>query len=74
MDHPASGKGLDITIFHQFFHTLCTKLGIKYSEQNLVLKYHGCLHRYIKRENDFMDITTLGMTYRYVVKIKKKFK
>jgi hypothetical protein len=27
------------------FHTLCTKPGIKYSEQNLVLKYRDGLHR-----------------------------
>jgi hypothetical protein len=33
--------------FSNIFHTLCTKLGIKYSERHLVLKYHGALHRYI---------------------------
>jgi hypothetical protein len=27
--------------FTNIFHTLCTKLGIKDSEQHLVLKYHG---------------------------------
>jgi hypothetical protein len=56
------------------FHTLHTKLGIKDSERNLVLKYHGGLHRYIKTEMYFLDISLLGVTYRYVVKIKKKFK
>jgi hypothetical protein len=34
--------------FTNIFHTLCTKLGIKYFERHLVLKYHGCLHRYIQ--------------------------
>jgi hypothetical protein len=34
--------------FTNIFHTLCTKLGIKDSEQNMVLKYHSCLHRYIQ--------------------------
>ena len=27
------------------FHTLCTKIGIKYFEQYLVLKYHSSMHR-----------------------------
>jgi hypothetical protein len=39
--------------FTNIFHTLHTKLGIKDSEQHLVLKYHGCLHRYIQTEMDF---------------------
>jgi hypothetical protein len=60
--------------FTNIFHTLPTKLGIKYSEHHLVLKYHGCLHRYIQIEMDFLYITSLGMVYRYVVKIEHKFK
>jgi hypothetical protein len=36
--------------FTNIFHTLCTKLGIKYSEQHLVLTYHGVLHRYIQEK------------------------
>jgi hypothetical protein len=51
-----------------------TKLGIKYSECHLVLNYHGCLHRYIQIEMDFLDITSLGTAYRYAVKIEQKFK
>ena len=39
------------------FHTLCTKLGIKYSERNLVLKYRSCLHRYIQDEMEFLNIS-----------------
>jgi hypothetical protein len=39
-----------------------------------VLKYHGLLHKYIQIELEFLDIVSLGMAYRYVVKIKKKFK
>jgi hypothetical protein len=68
MDHPASRKGPDSTIFTNIFHTLHTKLGIKYFEQHLVLKYRGCLHRYIETEMDFMDIASLGRTYRYVLR------
>jgi hypothetical protein len=32
------------------FHTLRTNMGIKDSEQHMVLKYHGALHRYIHTE------------------------
>jgi hypothetical protein len=34
--------------FTNIFHTLCTKLGIKDSEQHLVLKYYDCFHIYIQ--------------------------
>jgi hypothetical protein len=40
----------------------------------LVLKYRGALHRYIQTEMDFLDISSLGAAYRYVVKIEQKFK
>jgi hypothetical protein len=63
-----------VPYFTNIFHTLCTKLGIKDYEKHLVLKYRGCLHRYIQIEMDFLDITSLGTAYRYVVKIEKKFK
>jgi hypothetical protein len=49
-------------------------MGIKDSERHLVLKYHGALHRYIQTEMDFLDISSLGVAYRYVVKIEQKFK
>jgi hypothetical protein len=39
-----------------------------------MLKYHICLHRYIQTEMEFLDITSLGIAYRYAVKIEKKFK
>jgi hypothetical protein len=60
--------------FTNIFHTLHTKLGIKYSERHLVLKHRGCLHRYIQIEMEFMDIASLGMDYRYDVNIEHKFK
>jgi hypothetical protein len=60
--------------FTNNFHTLCTKLGIKDSEQHLVLKYHGALHRYIQTKMDFLNISSLRDAYRYVVKIKHKFR
>jgi hypothetical protein len=60
--------------FTNIFHTLRTKLGIKYSERHLVLKYRGVLHRYIQTKMYFLNISSLGTTYRYAVKIKKKLK
>jgi hypothetical protein len=39
-----------------------------------VLKYHGALHRYIHIEMEFLDISSLGAAYRYVVKIEHKLK
>jgi hypothetical protein len=56
------------------FHTLHTKIGIKYYERHIVIKYHRALHMYIQTEIEFLDISSLGATYRYVVKIEKKFK
>jgi hypothetical protein len=56
--------------FTNIFHTLRTKLGIKDLEQHLVLKYHGALHRYIHNEMDFLDISSLGIAYRYAIEIK----
>ena len=52
------------------FHTLHTKLGIKYYEIHSVLKYHSVLHRHIQIEMKFLYITSLGTTYQYVVKIE----
>jgi hypothetical protein len=60
--------------FTNIFHTLSTKLGIKYSERHIVLKYRDVLHRYIQAEMDFLDISSLGVAYRYVIKIEQKLK
>jgi hypothetical protein len=57
-------RGQEILEFTNTFHTLHTKMGIKYSERHLVLKYHGSLHRYIQTEMNFMDISSLGDAYR----------
>jgi hypothetical protein len=74
MDHTAAREGPRSSEFTNTFHTLRTKLGIKDSERHLVLKYRGALHRYIQTEMDFLDISSLGAAYRYVVKIEQKFK
>jgi hypothetical protein len=39
-----------------------------------VLKYRSALHRYIQTEMKFLDISSLGTTYRYAVKIEQKIK
>jgi hypothetical protein len=60
--------------FTNIFHTLCTKMGIKHSERHMVIKYCGALHRYIQTEMEFLDITSLGRTYRYAIKIEENIK
>jgi hypothetical protein len=67
-------RGQVVLEFKSTFHTLCTKLFIKYSERHLVLKYRGDLHRYIQTEMEFLDISLLGDAYQYAVKIKQKFR
>jgi hypothetical protein len=67
-------RGQEVPEFTNTFHTLHTKLGIKDSERHLVLQYRGSLHSYIQTEMDFLDISSLGVAYQYVVKIEKKFK
>ena len=45
------------------FHTLHTTLGIKDYKLNIVLKYCVCMHRYIQREIEFLDISSLSAAY-----------
>jgi len=68
------GRDQDVPEFTNIFYTLRTQLGIKDSELHLVLKYRGCLHRYIQEEMEFLNISSLGMAYRYAIKIKQKSK
>jgi hypothetical protein len=67
-------RGQAVLEFTNTFHTLHTNLGIKDSKRHLVLKYHGSLHRYIQTKMDFLEISSLSVAYRYVVKIERKFK
>ena len=68
------GKGPRCARVHKRLSYLRTQLGIKDSELHLVLKYHGCLHRYIQEEMEFLNISSLGTAYRYALKIEQKFK
>ena len=63
-------KDQTVPEYTNIFHTLHSKLGIRDSERHLVLKYRSGLHRYIQSEMDFLDISSLGETYRYAVKIE----
>jgi len=63
-----------VSEFTNTFYTLHTKLGIKGSERPLILKYRGVVHKYIQTEMEFLDISSMGVTYQYVVKIEQKFK
>jgi hypothetical protein len=67
-------RGQAVSDFTNTFHTLHTKMGIKDFERHLVLKYHEALHIYIQTKMDFLYISSLGATYRYVVKIEQKFR
>jgi hypothetical protein len=60
--------------FTNIFHTFRTKMGIKYSERHLVLKYCDILHRYIQAKMEFLDISSLGAAYRYAIKIEQELK
>jgi len=60
--------------FTNIFHTLHTKFGIKDYEDNLVVKFHNCLHKYIQDEMEFLDISSLCIASGYGVMIKQKFK
>jgi hypothetical protein len=66
-------KNQIVSEFTNTFHTLRTKLGIKDFEGHLVLKYYRALHRYIQTKMDFLNISSLGVVYRYAVKIEQKF-
>ena len=64
----------DVHELKNLFHTLHINLGIKDSKKHLVLKYRGCLHRYIQEEMEFLNIYSLGTAYWYATKIEHKFK
>jgi hypothetical protein len=67
-------SGQTVLEFTNNFHTLHTKMGIKDFAWHLVLEYYGAMYRYIQTEMDFLYISSLGVAYRYVVKIKQKFR
>jgi hypothetical protein len=49
--------------YTNIFHTLHSNMGIKDSEQHLVLKYLRGVHKYIQTEMDLLYISSLGVAY-----------
>lgn len=58
--------------YTNILHTLWKKMGTRYSMQHLVLKYHSGLHRYTQKDMDLSEISSLGVSYWYVIKVEKK--
>jgi hypothetical protein len=74
-DGPHCGrKGTKQCQSSQIFSIPCIPRWVSMILRKIVLKYHGVWHRYIHIEMEFMDISSLGVAYRYVVKIKKNLK
>jgi hypothetical protein len=63
-------RGEIVPKFKNTFHTLHIKLGIKYYEPLMILKYFGALHRYIQTEMGFLGISSLRVIYRYFFKFE----
>jgi hypothetical protein len=74
MEHTIIGKRQEVPDFKNILCTLRTKMGIKYYEVHMVLKYRGGVHQYIQAKMEFFDISSLGVAYRYVVQIEQKIK
>jgi hypothetical protein len=60
--------------YNNAFHTMGIKLGIWDSEWHLVLKYHDILHKHIKIEMEFLNISSVGSSYYYAIKIERNFR
>jgi hypothetical protein len=54
-----------------FFSKLVFQISTKRYEY---LDTNRALHRYIQTEMEFLDISSLGVAYRYAVKIEQKFR
>jgi len=63
-----------VSKYTKIFCTFPSKLDIRDSMRHLVLNYLNDLHRCIQTKMDFLDISSLGDAYRYIVKIEKNFK
>jgi hypothetical protein len=74
MDHTATRKRPSNARVHKYLPYLAHHVGYQIFERHLVLKYHDALHRYIQTKMEFLYISSLGTTYRYVVKIEQKLK
>jgi hypothetical protein len=69
MDHTATRKRSSNARVHKYLPYLVHQDGYQRFRET-----YGALHRYIQTKMEFLDISTLGMTYRYVVKIEHNIK
>ena len=74
MDHIVARKRPCSAKFHKYLPYLAHQDEYQRFREHLVLKYHGSLHRYIRIEMEFMDISSLSVAYRYAIKIEQKLK
>ena len=65
------GRGLDVPSFTNIYHTLHMKLHIKASKWHLVLKFSGCIHKYIQYEMEFLDISSLALLINMLSRSRK---
>jgi hypothetical protein len=69
MDHTATRKRPSSARVHKYIPYLAHQDGYQRFKAT-----SGALHRYIQTKIEFLDTSSLGMTYRYAFKIKQKRK
>jgi hypothetical protein len=71
---PQQEKGPSSVRVHKYLPYLAHQAEYQILREKIGSKIPRDLHRYIQTEMDFLDISSLGVAYRYVVKTKKKFR
>ena len=74
MDHTAARKRPSSARFHKYLPYLADQDGYQIFRAIFGAQYRGALHIYIQTEMEFLDISSLGAAYQYVVKIEQKLK
>eukprot|EP00253_Pinus_taeda_P029008 PITA_29008 len=64
------GRDQDVPEFTNLFILFTQSWVSRIRRQHLILKYRGCLHKYIQEEIQFLNIPSLGAAYQYAVKNK----
>jgi hypothetical protein len=68
MDHTAPREGPNDVGVYKYFRCLTHQSGYQRIRETSGPKISGDFHMYIEIDLDFLDISSLGATYRYVVK------
>jgi hypothetical protein len=68
-----SGEGPNNVEVHKYLPYLVYQDRYQRHRVTSSSKTHAGIHRYIKKEMEFLDISSLGASYQYVVKIEHKF-